>query len=336
MNYYLKGSVFLALGFALTAMLLGLWQIGMQLASYADPKKDDGRLGFAFASQEPGVTLLRLDGIIQDRSRVGDGIESLLASLKEAKEASHVRAVLLAINSPGGTVGASKKLYQNILDFRKTKPIVALVSGLAASGGYYAASACSRIVASEAAVVGSIGVISFHMELQRFLKNYGVKVEAFKSGRFKDLGSPFRKMTALERNMQQRLLEEFYQIFLKDVAAGRKRSVNVVRRRWADGRVFSGRQALKLKMVDALGEQEVALDEIKKLLKTDEELQIIIPPRDWQFYMDMLLLNYIPSFSNALQQDYVTYRELLQSSVLYLYPSAELLQLWGGFYLGAK
>ena len=271
---------------------------------------------FDFGSANSGVLLLSLKGPIHEGEYPGN-LGSLIESLDRAKKNKRVRGILLQINSPGGSVGASKRLYEELIESRKAKPVVALVGDLAASGAYYAASACSKIIASPASVLGSIGVLSLHVEVHRFLEKHGIRAQSLKAGRFKDMRSPFRSMTSMERKMNQELIDEFYQLFLNDLAAGRKVKLRKVKT-WAEGKIFSGKRSLRLGMIDALGGREEALKEMKKLLKTEDELELIEPVKDLEFYLKKYLS---ASFLSSPRSQ--IYEKFLESPFLYLYPQMD-------------
>ena len=309
----LEWSVYCALLLALFSVILAFFQIGSNLGSAFTKSKSEY---FDFGSAKSGVLLLSLTGPIQE-GEYANSVGYLIKDLERAKESSRARAVLLWINSPGGAVGATKRLYEQVIELRKSKPVVALVGDLAASGGYYVASACSRIVASPASAIGSIGVLSVHLEVHRFLERHGIRAETLKAGRFKDIGSPFRSMTVVERKMYQELLDEFYQLFLEDLALGRKQKLRKVKS-WAEGRIFSARRALQLGMIDALGGRKQALNEIKKLLKTKDELKLIEPTRDLEFYLERYLSR---SFGSSASSR--IYEDILKSPLLYLYPQID-------------
>ena len=129
-----------------------------------------------------------------------------------------------------------------------------------------------------------------HLEIHRLLEKYGIKAEALKAGKFKDQGSPLRAMTPTERNLHQELLDEYYKLFKNDVAVGRKQKVSVVNN-WAEGKIYTGEKAYKLKMVDALGGMPEALEELKKLLKTKNDLEIMEPERNLDYYLSKILVN---------------------------------------------
>ena len=314
MTRYLKWSAYIALPSAVLAVLLALIHIAFSASQFTGSQKKS----FGFPSQKKGAMLLTVYGTIHGGEYPGS-VSRIIRDLEEAKKDANIHGVLLAIDSPGGTVSATKQLYDAILSVRKTKPVVALVEGLAASGGYYAASACSRIVSSEAAGIGSIGVLSMHLEIHRFLQKHGIHAETLKAGRYKDIGSPFRKMTFQERKMHQELLDDFYQLFLKDVSIGRKQKMKKVKS-WAEGRMFSAKKALRLKMVDALGGKNKALEEIKKILKLKEDLHIIESPKTFEYYME----KYLSFYAAASHKE--SYANVLQTPILYLYPQIDFLQ----------
>ncbi len=166
-----------------------------------------------------------------------------------------VKAIILDINSPGGSVGAVQELYSEILRIRKTRhiPFVASFGDVAASGGYYIASACDKIVAHPGTLTGSIGVIFDATDLQGLFQKIGVKMSPIKSGKFKDIGSPARAMTPAEKRLLQRIIDDTYEQFLSAVSLGRNIPTEKLRP-IADGRIFSGNQALKLHLVDQLGD----------------------------------------------------------------------------------
>lgn len=194
------------------------------------------------------------------------GVEQWVRRLKAMADTQGVKAIVLDINSPGGSVGAVQELHSQILRVRKEKniPIVALVGDVAASGGYYIAAACDRIVVHPGSITGSIGVIFSVQNLEGLFGKIGYKMDPIKSGRHKDIGSPARPMTVEERAMLQDLINDAYGQFLTAVAEGRKLSEEEVRP-WADGRIYSGSQALKYKLVDVLGDSTDAVELAAKL-----------------------------------------------------------------------
>jgi protease-4 len=171
-----------------------------------------------------------------------------------------VKAIVLDINSPGGSVGAVQEIYSRILRVKKTKhiPFVALFGDVAASGGYYIASACDKIVAHPGTLTGSIGVIFEVQNMEGLFSKIGFKMDPIKSGAHKDIGSPARPMTPEERKILQDLIDDAYGQFVQAVADGRKMKVEEVKP-LADGRIYSGTQALSNHLVDQLGDSHDAL-----------------------------------------------------------------------------
>lgn len=194
------------------------------------------------------------------------GIEQWGRRLDALAEKKEIKAIVLDINSPGGSVGAVQELHKVILRVRRErkKPVVALLGDMAASGGYYLAVACDKVVAHPGTLVGSIGVIFSHVEAQGLLGKLGVRAEPIKSGRLKDIGSPARPMTAEERALLQGVIDDAYGQFLSAVAQGRGATEEKLRP-LADGRIFTGRQALGLGLVDQLGDSQDAVELAAKL-----------------------------------------------------------------------
>ena len=210
----------------------------------------------------PAVAVIDIDGEIASGSSGTIGVSSLAVSgdiiplVKRAASDSEVKAILLRINSPGGSVVASDEIYHALKGCGK--PIVVSMGELAASGGYYISMAGQYLVANPNTLTGSIGVISEFPEASQLMKNLGVTVAVIKSGSVKDLGSLYRPMTDEEKALWQKVIDETYESFVQIVAAGRHMPVEKVRA-LADGRVFTGRQALALGLVDALGYEEDAI-----------------------------------------------------------------------------
>ncbi|MDO9391146.1 MAG: signal peptide peptidase SppA [bacterium] len=178
--------------------------------------------------------------------------------IKKYRDNSAIKAIVLRVQSPGGGVAASQEIYQAVKNARSVKPVVCSMGEVAASGGYYIACACDSIVANPGTLTGSIGVIMEFMVAEELIKKVGLKFEVLKAGQNKDLGSPFRQMTPEERALLQSMIDDVHGQFIEAVAEGRQLSPDSVRS-FADGRVFSGRQALALRLVDKMGTLEDAI-----------------------------------------------------------------------------
>lgn len=189
------------------------------------------------------------------------GVEQWSRKIRQLAEQKNVKAIILDINSPGGSVGAVQELYSQIQRVRKEqgKPVIALFDDVSASGGYYIASACDRIVAHPGTLTGSIGVIFEVTNMEGLFSKVGFKMDPVKSGKHKDIGSPARPMTPEERKLLQDLIDNAYGQFVAAVSEGRNIPVEKVKE-LADGRIFSGEQALGLHLVDKLGDSEDAIE----------------------------------------------------------------------------
>jgi protease-4 len=217
------------------------------------------------------VLLLDLSGVLAEEPIItleGRPQVPLLARVREelqkAEDDDRVRAVVLRINSPGGTVTASDVLYHEITRFkaRRKVPVVASILDVGASGGYYVALAADRIVAHPTTVTGSIGVLMLTVNAGGLLEKIGVSASYVKSGEFKDMGSPFRAIRPEERALFQDLIDRFYGRFVELVARSRKLDEARVRA-IADGRVHTAAEALQLGLLDQIGYLEEAIDAAK-------------------------------------------------------------------------
>lgn len=193
------------------------------------------------------VALVKIIGPIYDP-------RPILEQLGKIEESSAVKAVVLRLETPGGAVAASQEIYQKLVYLRDEKgiPIVASMGNVAASGGYYVALGADTIMANPGTVTGSIGVIASILQYYRLFEKLGMDVEVVKSGRFKDTGSPFRSMSKDEEAYMQSLIDDIYNQFLETVATERNLPSEKAKL-LADGRVYTGRQAKELGLVDMLG-----------------------------------------------------------------------------------
>jgi protease-4 len=199
------------------------------------------------------VAVVRIEGVIVD-SR--DAIEEL----RKFRENPNVKAIVLRIDSPGGGVVPSQEIYSEVLKTRTEGrvKVVTSMGNLAASGGYYIAAATDRIVANPGTLTGSIGVIMELANVRGLMEKVGVQSVVIKSGKHKDLASPFRTMSVEDRAILQTVLDDVHDQFIQAVAAGRAMKVDQVRD-LADGRIFTGRQARTVKLVDELGDLQDAI-----------------------------------------------------------------------------
>jgi protease IV len=197
----------------------------------------------------------------------GASSNTVIDALDKARK-DNVKAILLRINSPGGTAAAAHAVYHELMRIRReTKiQIIASLGDVAASGGYYIASAAHHIVADPSSLTGSIGVIIRTQNVSNLLGKVGVETGAIKSGALKDLLSPFRDTTAKEQQLLQSIVQDSYQQFVEAIAAGRKLPITEIKP-LADGRILTGAQAKALKLVDSLGNYRDALNTTASLAK---------------------------------------------------------------------
>ncbi|MDK2927406.1 MAG: protease [Bacillota bacterium] len=226
------------------------------------------------------VGLIYVDGVITGgESAAGffgasTGSDSVLAQLKEAREDPGVKAVVLRINSPGGSAPAAQEIGDEIERLRKAgKLVVASMGDVAASGGYWIAAMSDRIIAEPATLTGSIGVIMQLTNMQNFYGKIGFSYETFKSGPHKDMGSSVRPVSPEERAIFQSMIDDIYGQFINVVAQGRNMPVERVRA-IADGRVFTGRQAKTAGLVDELGNFNYALDRAATLAGLGKDYEV--------------------------------------------------------------
>lgn len=224
----------------------------------------------------PKVAVVELEGIILDGS-------AAVRELRERADDPSIKAVVLRINSPGGVVAPTQEIFTAIQRVRKGgKPVVASLGAVAASGGYYVATAADRIYANPGTLTGSIGVIMQMANLEGLLKKVGVEYVVVKAGSYKDVGNFARTMSPEERRMLQALLDDVYSQFVDAVAEGRGLDRKEVLA-FADGRIYSGQQALGLKMVDELGGFEDAVEAAGKLANIPGRPRVIYPRKKFSF-----------------------------------------------------
>jgi protease-4 len=222
---------------------------------------------------EDRIGLIRVEGVILDA-------KDTVAELKRFGDSSSVKAIVLRIDSPGGGVVPSQEIHDAVQRVRSKhkKTVVASMGTVAASGGYYIAAAADRIIANPGTLTGSIGVIMELVNLEGLLKKVGVEGIVVKSGHYKDIGSPFRKMGPDDRRILQAVMDDVHNQFIEAVAEGRSLDVAAVRK-LADGRIFTGRQAVNAKLVDELGDLDDAVRIAADLVGIEGEPTVVEPKK---------------------------------------------------------
>ena len=214
-----------------------------------------------------GVVIIK--GVIS-KSRV------IIAQMNKYGEDDDIKAVVLRIDSPGGAVVPSQEIYDKILQLKKKKKVFTSMGSVAASGGYYIACASNKIVANPGTITGSIGVIIQFPQAKELLKKIGLKSAVIKHGKYKDVGSPSRDMTSDERLLMQGVVDDIYDQFVEAVSLNRnipKKKIEAI----ADGRIFSGRQALNLGLVDYVGNMEDTIDLAARLSGIEGKPEVVYP-----------------------------------------------------------
>jgi protease-4 len=221
------------------------------------------------------IAVVYLEGLIFDSKTVNE-------HLKMYGEDSRVRAILLRMDTPGGGVAASQEIADQVKWLRneKGKKVVISMGSVGASGGYYIACAADKIYANRGTITGSIGVIAEWVNYGNLLKWAQLQPEVIKSGEFKDVGSPTRETTPKEREYLQNLINQMFEQFVSAVADGRKEHLTRDQvKQLADGRVYTGEEALKEKLIDDLGNYDAALKGTAELVGIKGEPQVVTPPK---------------------------------------------------------
>ncbi|MFI5295692.1 MAG: signal peptide peptidase SppA [Thermodesulfovibrionales bacterium] len=229
------------------------------------------------------VALVRIEGPILDS-------KNAVEEIKEFGKDSSIKAIILRIDSPGGAVAPSQEIYSEVKKAAAKKAVVVSMGSIAASGGYYIACPATRIIANPGTLTGSIGVIMEIPNIEGLLTKIGVKTEVIKAGKNKDIGSAFREMKPEERELLQGVMDNVHEQFIKAVAEGRKLKIEDVRA-FADGRIFTGEQAVEKGLVNELGTLEDATKIAAKLGGIKEEPEVVIK-KDKVSFFELLRNNF--------------------------------------------
>ena len=236
-----------------------------------------------FSSKE-GVGIVELKGLIISS-------EQTLKQLTEFRHDPNVKSVVLRIDSPGGSVGASQEIYKEVMRTNEIKPVIASMGSMGTSGGYYAALGAENIIANPGTMTGSIGVIVKFPNLEGLFEKIGYRSEVIKSGPLKDVGASNRPMSEEERKLMQDLIDNVYGQFVRDIAAARGMEEDIIQE-LADGRVYTGEQALEVGLIDSLGNFTDAITIAADMGGLDIEApRLIYPKVDRKFSLFNLLTN---------------------------------------------
>lgn len=273
---------------AILAMLVLVAVIAVIDVSFRIDKKSSSEVKIKMPQFGDGIAVVRVDGPIEMSSSSGfstsrKGAEAVIKRLDDLGKNDEIKGIVLRINSPGGTVAATQEIYQKLWKLRKSNIIiVASMGDVAASGGYYIASACNHIVANYGTITGSIGVIAYSPNLKKLFDKLGIGMNVIKSGKHKDILSSHRDVTPEERKLLQELIDSSYSRFVKDVALGRNMNESEIIP-VADGRIMDGETALKHGLIDGIGTFEDSIYKAKELAGLDENAPVyeeIFSPMD--------------------------------------------------------
>jgi protease IV len=223
------------------------------------------------------IAVLDVNGVIQDTNTAesffqsaGYNHQGFMKRLDYIKEDDSVKGIILKVNSPGGGVVESAEIHDKLLEIQKEtkKPVYVSMGSMAASGGYYISAGAKKIFASEETMTGSLGVIMQGINYEGLAEKYGVEFVTIKSGQFKDIMSPTRQMTEEERQILQKMIDNSYEGFVKVISEGRKMTTDQVKK-IADGRIYDGRQAKELNLIDGFG----YLEDVIQQMKDEEKLK---------------------------------------------------------------
>jgi len=230
------------------------------------------------------VALVRIEGPILDSKKTVDEIKGYTKD-------SSVKAIVLRVDSPGGAVAPSQEIYAEVKKAVLKKKVIVSMGSVAASGGYYISAPASKIIANPGTLTGSIGVILEIPNIEGLMSKIGVKTEVIKSGRHKDMGSAFRGLKQEERQILQGVMDNVHEQFIRAVSEGRKMKIDAVRE-IADGRIFSGEQAVDNGLIDQLGTLEDAIKTAALLAGIKDEPEVVT--KEEKFSLIDMLRNKIP------------------------------------------
>jgi protease-4 len=245
------------------------------------------------------IGVVDLDGVILSPQPV-------VGQLKKFGDDSSIKAIIIHVNSPGGGVAASEEIYREVKRIRseKKKRVVVSIETVGASGAYYVASASDKIYADQGSIVGSIGVIAQWVNYGDLLKWAKLKDVVLKTGEFKDTGNPARDLTPAEQAYMQALIDNMFGQFVQAVSEGRGMKFEDVKS-IANGKVWTGEQAMSMKLIDGVGDFEAAVADTAKSVGIKGEPTLVRPDRDRKTLMDLLLgdvSQFLPGREKMLEQ----------------------------------
>ncbi len=262
------------------------------------------RSGSLLPTSSSQIGVLDVSGMVSNERLI-------IRQIDNFRDTKSVKAIVLRIDSPGGAVGSSQEIYHELKKLAQEKPLIVSFGTVAASGGYYLAMAGEWIFANPGTITGSIGVVMSFPDYQELMGKVGIRSEVVKSGPYKDLGSATRDMTADERDLLQEMIGDVHLQFVEAVSEGRNIPVAELAP-YVDGRIFTGRQALKIGLIDELGSFNDAVDHAAQRAGLGDEPDLVYPPparQDFlQRYFNILLNRFVGvdvALKNAIGPKYL-------------------------------
>lgn len=232
----------------------------------------NSKISGAIASSRGNIGVVEVTGPILSSKKI-------VEDLKGFMDDDAIKAIILRVDSPGGGIGPSQEIYRELMKARDAKTVIASMGSVAASGGYYIACATQGIVANAGTITGSIGVIMEYANIEQIAKKIGISPVVIKSGEYKDMGSPMRELKDNEKQLFQNLVDELHAQFVSDAADARNMETDVMAK-LADGRVYTGQTAMKLKLVDRIGNMDDAVQWAGQMAGVEGELTLVYPKED--------------------------------------------------------
>jgi protease-4 len=232
----------------------------------------NSKISGAIASSRGNIGVVEVTGPILSSKKI-------VEDLKGFMDDDAIKAIILRVDSPGGGIGPSQEIYRELMKTRDAKTVIASMGSVAASGGYYIACATQGIVANAGTITGSIGVIMEYANIEQIAKKIGISPVVIKSGEYKDMGSPMRELKDSEKQLFQNLVDELHAQFVSDAAHARNMETDVMAK-LADGRVYTGQTAMKLKLVDRIGNMDDAVQWAGQMAGIEGELTLVYPKDD--------------------------------------------------------
>ena len=295
-NFFLTG--FILLFFVGVASMLGVWFLGSQK--------------IFTGSSLPGsskIAVIEVEGVITQSS-------AIIKTLNSYKNNAHIKAIIIRIDSPGGGVGPSQEIYEELIKMREKKLVVASIGSVGASGGYYIACAAHKIFSNPGTITGSIGVIIEFANIEELLGKIGLKSVVIKSGKYKDILSPTRELGEDEKGLIQGVIDNIHRQFIDAVALGR----NLPREKIAqiaDGRIFSGEQAKSLGLVDELGNLEDAIKYAAEQSGISGEPDVVYPEKKRPSLLDYVIEESISKIHEVITRGHMSTQFILQTTRKY-------------------